>query len=241
MAKKQGGHNEMTRKIILDLCGGSGSWSKPYKEAGYDVRLITLPDYNVEHVVFSDDYMVFDKQTYSVNDMAVRYKDVYGILAAPPCTEYSVLNRDKYNNRELFLDFDKYKNTVNTDVLNACLKIIEKCEPVFYAIENPCGLMRKYMGKPQLSFQPYQYGDGWTKKTDIWGKFNIPKTTHTWETCPKLNLYTRPNRERPSIAFLHKSAISLIPQFAGIEVNTDAALRAITPPGFAKAFFEANP
>lgn len=34
-------------KIILDLCGGSGSWSRPYKEAGYDVRLITLPDYDV--------------------------------------------------------------------------------------------------------------------------------------------------------------------------------------------------
>lgn len=31
-------------KIILDLCGGTGSWSKPYKEAGYDVRVITLPD-----------------------------------------------------------------------------------------------------------------------------------------------------------------------------------------------------
>lgn len=30
-------------KIILDLCGGTGSWSKPYRDAGYDVRLITLP------------------------------------------------------------------------------------------------------------------------------------------------------------------------------------------------------
>ena len=28
-------------KIILDLCGGSGAWSAPYKAAGYDVRLIT--------------------------------------------------------------------------------------------------------------------------------------------------------------------------------------------------------
>lgn len=26
--------------IILDLCGGTGSWSKPYAEAGYDVRII---------------------------------------------------------------------------------------------------------------------------------------------------------------------------------------------------------
>ena len=57
-------------KIILDLCGGTGSWSKPYKDSGYDVRLITLPEYDV--------------LTY------VPPKDVYGILAAPPCTDFSV-------------------------------------------------------------------------------------------------------------------------------------------------------
>ena len=34
-------------KIILDLCGGTGSWSKPYRAAGYDVRVITLPRYNL--------------------------------------------------------------------------------------------------------------------------------------------------------------------------------------------------
>lgn len=50
-------------KIILDLCGGSGSWSRPYKEAGYDVRLITLPEYDV--------------LTYEPPE------NVYGILAAP--------------------------------------------------------------------------------------------------------------------------------------------------------------
>jgi hypothetical protein len=34
-------------KIIRDLCGGTGAWSKPYKEAGYDVWLVTLPEYDV--------------------------------------------------------------------------------------------------------------------------------------------------------------------------------------------------
>jgi hypothetical protein len=29
----------MGNKIILDLCGGTGSWSKPYVNTGYDVRL----------------------------------------------------------------------------------------------------------------------------------------------------------------------------------------------------------
>ena len=38
-------------KIILDLCGGTGAWSKPYKDAGYDVKLITLPKYNLFDVI----------------------------------------------------------------------------------------------------------------------------------------------------------------------------------------------
>jgi len=33
-------------KIILDLCGGTGSWSKPYKDNGYDVRIIDYNEWN---------------------------------------------------------------------------------------------------------------------------------------------------------------------------------------------------
>lgn len=51
-------------KIILDLCGGTGSWSRFYLEAGYDVRNITLPEHDV--------------LTYEPPE------NVYGILAAPP-------------------------------------------------------------------------------------------------------------------------------------------------------------
>ena len=54
----------MTPKIILDLCGGTGSWSRPWQLNGYDVRIITLPAYDV--------------LTYEPPD------NVWGILAAPP-------------------------------------------------------------------------------------------------------------------------------------------------------------
>jgi hypothetical protein len=57
---------------------------------------------------------------------------------------------------------------------------------------------------------------------------------------PKLNLYIRPNRGKPNYAYLHKSAIKDIPQLSGYKPQSDAEFRAITPPGFAKAFFEAN-
>jgi hypothetical protein len=66
--------------------------------------------------------------------------------------------------------------------------------------------------------------------------------THTLQTCPKLDLYVRPGRKIPSIAFLHKSDIDKIPEFQPFKdyIETDYDLRAITPPGFARAFFESN-
>lgn len=200
-------------RIILDLCGGTGSWSRPWKEAGYDVRNITLPEYDV--------------LTY------IPPKEVYGILAAPPCTEFSVLNcvaapreRDEKSGME---------------IVNACLRIIGMCRWKFWAMENPRGHLRKYLGKPKLTFQPWWYGDPWTKCTDIWGEFSLPEVKFKrWEDVPKLPLYSRPGRDKPNFAYLHKSAWKNIPQLAWHQPETDAEFRAMTPPGFAKAFCEAN-
>lgn len=46
-----------SKKIILDLCGGTGSWSRPYREAGYDVCLITLPDYDVNKAIIGNSHI----------------------------------------------------------------------------------------------------------------------------------------------------------------------------------------
>jgi hypothetical protein len=202
-----------SNKIILDLCGGTGSWSKPYKDAGYDVRVITLPDNDV--------------RTYEPPE------NVYGILAAPPCTEFSVLNcvaapRERNEQEGL-------------EIVKACERIIFKCNPKFWAMENPTGFLRKHLGKPPMSFQPWEFGDPWTKHTDIWGRYNKPQKRFTdWDDVPKLPLYIRPNRGKPNFAYLHKSACKDIPQLADYNPKTDAEFRAITPPAFAKAFFEAN-
>ena len=194
----------------MDLCGGTGSWSRPYADVGYDVRVITLPDYDV--------------RTYAPPN------EVYGILAAPPCTEFSVLNcvaAPRERDEEAGMD---------------CLRIIRKCNPEWWALENPRGHLRKYLGQPRLTFQPWWYGDPWTKATDIWGEFNIPERVYErWEDVPKLPLYTRKGRDKPNFAFLHKSAWKDIPQLSFHKPSTDAELRAMTPPGFAYAFFRANP
>jgi hypothetical protein len=55
-------------------------------------------------------------------------------------------------------------------------------------------------------------------------------------------LYTRNGRKKPSLAYLHVSAINKIPEFLKFKdrVKVDADLRSLCSQGFAKAFYEAN-
>jgi len=95
-------------KIILDLCGGTGAWSKPYRDAGYDVRNITLPDTDV--------------RIYEPPD------NVYGILAAPPCTHFSGSGAMWWKAK------DKDGRTLeDLTITTACLTIILKMRPKFCA------------------------------------------------------------------------------------------------------------
>ena len=185
-------------KIILDLCGGTGAWSRPYAEAGYDVRVVTLPDYDV--------------QTYKPPT------NVYGILAAPPCTMFSLARTTAKTPRDT-------KQGMN--IVVSCLHIIWECyhwgKPKWWALENPQGLLRYFLGKPALTFQPCDYGDPYTKRTDLWGRFTEPKKSAvliTEEMRKQLAINNRP-----------------LPKIPGGQ----AVRRAMTPPGFAQAFFKANP
>lgn len=178
-------------KIILDLCGGTGSWSKPYRDAGYDVRLVTLPD----------DVRLVKKP-----------KDrIYGILAAPPCTEFAV------SGARWWMEKGIEPLLKGLSVSDACLRVIMVCSPMaFWCLENPVGRLKNYIGEPVMYFNPCDYGDPYTKKTALWGNFNIPKK----------------NPIEPT----EGSRMHLIPP-----CENRQELRSITPPGFAQAFFEANP
>lgn len=188
-------------KIILDLCGGTGSWSKPYKEAGYDVRLVTLPDNDVR--------------------LYIPPENVYGILAAPPCTEFSFAKHyhGKGNYTHNFL--------AGLEVVSACMRIILTCKPKFWALENPRGYLQRWLGKPQYSFHPYYFDDGYKKETYLWGEFQIPAV------CEAMV-----NPEIPHIKFSMLHSKDIHPEFYGKLTRQER--RAITPPKFAKAFYETN-
>ena len=160
-------------KIILDLCGGTGSWSKPYKDAGYDVRLITLPS---------------DVRTY------IPPQRVYGILAAPPCTEFSFAKH--YHGKGNYTHDFK----AGLEVVSACMRIILTTKPKFFAIENPRGYLKRFLLMPTFIFNPYDFGDPYQKETHLWGKFHKP------EKCP-----VKPKKKKFSM--LHSKEIH--PEFYG--------------------------
>jgi hypothetical protein len=211
-------------KIILDLCGGTGSWSKPYRDAGYDVRVITLPEHDV--------------LTYQPPD------NVYGILAAPPCTMFSDARTNAKTPRDLRGGYE---------VVEACLKIIrnymyqtesdqQKYSPLkFWALENPWyGRLKWFMGYPPFTFDPWEFGDAYKKRTAIWGYFKPPEKTVTDMT----QVMTQEQIEK------HKTNSQTLPKFDYMkskDIHPEAfgkydrqARRSITPQGFAQAFFKAN-
>jgi len=203
------------KKIILHLCADLGSDSRPYQM-----------DDNYEVIMVGEKIGV---ENYTPP------KNVHGIIANPVCTEFQTIN-----------GYGKINNTEKGMLLvNHCLRIIEEANPVWWVLENPArGELRKFLGEPAAVYQPWQYGSPWTKSTALWGIFKMPKKMYeNWEKVPKLDLYTRPGRGKPNLAFMHKSAINFIPEFEVFKqfVKTDADFRSLCSQGFAKAFKEANP
>ena len=161
---------------------------------------------------------------------------IHGVIANPVCTEFQTINGyGKVNDTEkgMFL-------------VNHCLRVIEEANPKWWVLENPArGQLRQIIGEPRATYQPWQYGSPWTKATALWGDFVMPEKLYTkWEDVPgKLPLYTRPGRGKPNLAFLHKSAVNLIPemQWAKDKIKCDADIRSMCSYGFSTAFKKCNP
>ncbi len=176
-------------RTILDLCGGTGSWSEPYKRRGYDVRVITEPIQDVRDLEYIE--------------------NVHGVLCAPPCTVFAGSGA-------------RWERTPDEmrearAIVDACLRIVMVCKPKFWALENPVGTLRRWLGPPCFTFDPCDYGDPYTKRTLLWGDFNIPKFKRVEATAG--------------------SQMHL--KYGGKSERTKRA-RSITPAGFARSFCEVN-
>lgn len=195
-------------KTILSLFDYSGNWCQPYKDAGYDVYQVDIK-HDLDILSLMPDEMPFDA--------------VYGILSAPPCTDFSGSGAQYWGIK----DADG-RTQASLQLVDAVLNLVEVYDPHFWVLENPVGRLQKL--RPQLGnpkyFNPNEFA-GWletdpgrecyTKRTGLWGKFNFPV-------------------KKPLPI---SSEANWIMKLGGKSERTKE-LRSMTPRGFSKAFYEAN-
>ena len=141
----------MGRGVILDLCSGSGAWSQPYVDAGYDVHRIEL----------EDGHQGRDVRLFRFPD-----SDIHGILAAPPCTVFSYA-RNRYPPSD-----NEVRAAIS--VVDACVRIATVTKPKWWVLENPINKVRWFLGPPVFTFRQWEYGDPAEKPTGLWGRFTPP-------------------------------------------------------------------
>ena len=143
------------------------------------------------------------------------FEKVHGVLAAPPCTDFAGSGAQYWKAKD-----EDGRTAASLALIDKTLEIIDLFKPEWWALENPVGRLQKL--RPQLGnpwyFQPHWFGDPWTKKTGLWGNFN--------KELPRNEVEPDPN--------------SWIMKLGGKSERTKE-LRSMTPLGFAKAFYLANP
>lgn len=206
-------------KTVLSLFDFSGNWSRPYAEAGANVVRIDL-----KHGVDGVDVMDINATWLSENVMDA-YGTVDAILAAPPCTDFAASGAQYWPAK------DKDGRTAKSvELVRQVLRCVEFCQPDWWAMENPVGRLNTLL--PELAkygpwyFQPYDFGDAYTKKTGLWGNY-----------VPPLPLFVGGDRSVKPIRVCSQG--SWLQKLGGKSEKTKT-LRSATPNGFAYSFFLAN-
>lgn len=201
--------------VVVSLCDLTGIMVQPGAEAGFECWCVDIQHSirkarTVQHGRGSITFAWGDVRTWCP-PASIRGRICF-ISAFPPCTHVSVSGaRD-------FL-------TKGTGLLKDSLELFSACEHAArwngapFMIENPVGVFSSHMRKPDHLFQPWEYGDLWTKKTCLWtgNGFVMPPPIHT----------------RAPAGVTHK--IHEMPPS-----DDRANLRSETPPGFARAVFLSN-
>lgn len=191
----------MRGRTILSLCDRTGNWPRFYAEAGYDVRLVDLASTGQD-----------------VRLLPLPDGPIHGVLAAPPCTVFANSGNRWVRTPEEMRE--------GLSVVDACLRIILACRPVWWCLENPVGKLKRYLGEPTMRFDPCDFGDAYRKRTCLWGSFVQP--TALFGGAQRV----APERVSPQGSWVQK---------LGGKSERTKMLRSATPLGFARAFFAVNP
>jgi len=194
---------------VISLCDYTGNMVKPWAEAGFDCLCIdTRHSMAGDKVEGNITFRWGDVRTLTPTDLP----DPHIIFAFPPCTNLSSSGARWYKSKGIQGLIDALT------LVESCRKLCE-WHGTPWMLENPVGRLSTQWRKPDDMFQPWEYGDMYTKKTCIWhgGGFMFPPPEITEE----------PEEVEPVIWKMPPSA-------------DRGDKRSITPQGFANAVYHFN-
>lgn len=196
-------------KTVISLYDRTGRWSEPFVDAGFEVIPLDLE---------VDDVDISQIDIEWIDDNIIN-QDIFAIIAAPPCTSFSVAG-NKWDYDEATKERRAKQLAENINLVEHASDMISYLKPEIWALENPIGTIVRHaphLGEPAIQFNPHNFGDPYTKLTQIWGSFN--KDLPTANVAPELG--------------------SMVHKLRGDD-PVEQAMRSVTPSGFAYAFFMAN-
>lgn len=207
-------------RFVLSLFDYTGTWSQPWADAGYEVITVDVKDCDRDCHLAVDlsSQAWFDEVQEWILEIGI---EVDVILAACPCTAFTVAGNRHYRPLNGEPTAEKQATLDQCiQLVHDTLAVIEFCQPLCWAIENPVGVIGQHipeLGSPWY-WQPCDFGHPYTKKTGLWGAFN---------------------RDLPTTPVEPTEGSKMWSKYGGSSEATKTA-RSETPTGFAQAFYTAN-
>jgi hypothetical protein len=238
-ALEAGENEDNSNKVIISLFDYTGTWSQPWRDAGYQVIQMDLK--------LGMDFLT---SSYLENLIDEMQGSIAGVLSACPCITFTRTGSQWWPKRHDMEDPEKLEQVFGpsaTEAINPktgkpfrsakeyniglyeySKSIVERAKPGWHALENPAtgrfhqnyGKYEKAtdIGKPRMVFDPNNFGDAYTKETGIWGDFSVELPTANVEATEGSKMQSKLSGSHP----------------------VDRVMRSITPDGFAYAFFMAQ-
>lgn len=204
-------------KVVISLFDKTGAWSQPWRDAGYDVYQFDIQSGDgVETFgINMGDVTNFDTQFFNDFFGSFEGRDIHAVLAATPCTDFASSGSSHFESKDA-----AGTTAFSVSLGRIALATIEYFKPAVWSMENPTGRIERLVGMPKwaASFDPWHFGEDYTKKTMLWGRMNGDMPIAPTEPTAGTKMHD---------------------QYGGKSIATKNA-RSVTPEGFALAFFMAN-
>lgn len=199
------------KDVAIFLCSRTPIMAQPWAAAGYRCICVDI-QHSIRRTRFENgiEFQWGDVRTWVPPEPYA--KRIAFLAAFPPCTHVAVSGARDFRTKGTAMLRD------SLELFSSCYSAARWCGAPFM-VENPVGKFSDHMLPPDYNFQPWQYGDLWTKKTCLWtgNGFVMPAP-----------MYTEPP----------EGVKELIWKMSPSDDRADK--RGETPPGFAKAVFLAN-